>query len=248
MFKSTYLTYLFLLFTIPFSNAQTFEGVIQLSTDGPDSLMRQFTVKAHKTFYEEIDSVSHIRVITDHESGNRWTLMSKTNQHVAVKQNMQKNLGFKRKETFFEKEMELLDLQLETTKETKIIEGLECVKIKGKSEYSEGEAWIAKNLMISVLDIFPCPHFLNTKSQSLQRAFAKEGFILSMWIRDRETNRLQNLKTSLIKQTVSNQIFTPPADSEVLDMTNMRALMQATKDDPEKVKLIREMMRKVGRF
>lgn len=236
----------FMLMGFVMLTAQNFEGIITMNVSGEQNLSMDFTIKDKLVLMEIEDDGQKVRMISETETGNMTTLVEKDGKKLAIKMSPEMlNQGMSSID--FEKPDDKSEVTI--TKDTKMIDGYNCVKITGKNDRTEAIAWVTKDLKFSLFDLVPMAKDAAAQSgmANLQEKMMKEGFVMEYWEKELSSGKETTVNTTVKKQSVNDDIFKYSKDEyQFFDMTNLMQMIQEAQSDPEKMKQLQELMQEFG--
>ena len=122
------------------------------------------------------------------------------------------------------------------TKETRSIDGYDCLKWTYATEKESGEYWITQEFNFPAGEIFPALRLAGGAHRNFPDAI--EGFLVEMKITDLETGSVFTLHNQWKPDTVDESLFQPVPGAKITDVSDMRRRIRDAADDPEKLKAI----------
>ncbi|RMG88581.1 MAG: DUF4412 domain-containing protein [Bacteroidetes bacterium] len=228
------------------SAQSNFEGIIQTKNSAAPDLNMTFTVKKNLTLVEIKSGTSKSVLLMDNASGDMTTVAEDNGEKVAVKMNLNDN-PYLNQMTADHRGGNARKAEVTVTGETRNIRGYHCVKVIGKDQNTEGEAWITKDLDFSMADLFPqVGKYFGNDQAILQMNDEIKGFVVEMTVKELDTGETWKVENEIVPQKVPDSVFTGLTEgAEIFDMTDMRQLMIDAQQNPEKMMRMKEVLMKM---
>ena len=233
----------FVLFSFQ-SNAQQFEGTINIKSSDKEGLNAVFTLKKHMVKMEAKTEEGLMTIITNKRTGDKTTLIDNGEEKTGFKQN-RANQPAKIRESLQKKApKEESKVSIQITEETKTIGDYECYKVTGKDEQVETEAWVAKDLKLSMADLFSVVNMKQKEKDAYQKAFGENGFILEMKTKNLASEEEKSMTAKVEESEIEDSAFDIPEGYEFTDLTDIQTLMKDAAGNAEKLQEIRKAILK----
>lgn len=239
---------LFGLFQLSNLSAQQFEGIITVENSDEKGINAVFTLKGMQCKMETTTKNGHMTVLKDRESGDRILLRERDGKKMAIKQNRKNDKRKKRMSNNGEVVSRAVpNMEVVMTKETRQFGDYLCTKAILANDTQEAIAWIAKDFDLKFDEIFPSLKRKNRKSRIFEQAFAAEGFIMAMTIKDLKTKALTNIKSTIEAQEIDDEVFLLPDGYRLTDLTDVNQLVKEAKGNAERMREIKQALRESRR-
>lgn len=222
-------------------SAQSFEGMIKMTSDSPYGINADFTVKGDKILLENNSKAGKVQLIFDKTSGDITTITNENGRTMAVKTNLENTPYLKGKSAKITDSYS--DYTIEKTTETKTIDGYQCTKYIGKGKDAESIMWITEEIDFNWSDLSLMKGSAGRNPYKIDAGTS--GMMMEMHTKDKKLKKEWTMTADVTEMTVSDAKFAVPAGVQVMDMTDMRQLMMEAQKNPEKMKELKEMMQKV---
>jgi hypothetical protein len=211
--------------------SQSFEGSITIISNGREDKPYEVNILGNKSIVTvEADSNESVTMIRDHASEESTILKSKGD----MKYGFSKNKSFDADHLQNEKYILPKNINYEITRETRIIDGYNCVRILIESPLAAAEAWITKEIPLHLSLYYPqlLGSDVNPDLVPLRQIADREGFI--MFYNDTHTASAHNseIKVSVEAKELTSDLFHVTSQYLVLDEEGMKRLYMQSQTDP----------------
>jgi len=240
MKKQINILFLFTILSISLQ-AQSFEGMIKMTSDSPYGINADFTIKGDKILLENDSKAGKIQLIFDKTSGDITTITNENGRTMAIKTNLENNPYLKGKGGKITDSYS--DYTIEKTTETKTIDGYKCTKYIGKNKDSESIMWLTNELDFNWADLSPMKNSAGRNPYKIDAG--TDGMMMEMHTKEKNGKIEWTMTADVTEMAVSEAKFQVPVGVQVMDMTDMRQLMMEAQKNPEKMKELKEVMQQV---
>ncbi len=243
--KKTTLFITILLLSFSFSFAQ-FEGKVTMTnSDGPGKMV--FSVKGDQVkMVPELDNKT-ATMFMNGKSGDMIMIMEEKGEKFGIKLNLNGNSMIATQmrmamEQGGEKESKAATMTWTGEKQT--INGQSCEKVTGTNSEGSYTAWVAKDIKLSIADLFPINSPMTNEIKEKMFSMGMEGFPMRVSSTDKNGKKLV-MNTMVEETSVSEKDVTPDPGIEILDMDNFMQEIMAAQNDPAKMKSLEKKMERL---
>lgn len=222
-------------------SAQSFEGMIKMTSDSPYGINADFTIKGDKILLENDSKAGKVQLIFEKTTGDITTITNENGRTMAIKTNMENNPYVKGNAGKITDSYS--DYKVEKTTETKTIDGYNCTKFIGKGKTSESIMWITNEINFNWADLSPMKNSAGRNPYKIDAG--TDGMIMEMQTKEKNGKIEWTMTADVTEMVVNDAKFAVPTGVQVMDMTDMRQLMMEAQKNPEKMKELKEMMQKM---
>ncbi len=243
---------LFVVSAFSIATAQNFEGIVTMTSDKEEGLNATFHLKDHLVLMAmNTKEKNHppLKMIFDKETGDMTTLTEDGGKKMAIVMNPNNSPFMQGMQNQIEETEDEEDhnMVINVTNETKKKGKYLLTKVTASSDEGSSILWVAKDLKLTWLDLFPT--FANVpetqKHLETQKLMGIDGFIMEMYVTDKKGDTMEIL-ADVEEKSLDSSLFEIGADTQVMDMRNIMQFIQEAQGDPEKLKQLEEMMKGMG--
>ena len=220
-----YLTLAALLLTSRLVPGQSFEGKLIYTAEAGAGIEAVIYVKGDLLRIETATPKGPLVRLLDQRNGEVHNLVEKDGRKTAIK--MHRSNKFAHESLSQRAAGEVATL--ERTEETKILHGYTCRKVTAKDGRSEGMAWVVEGVDLPLEDLLVHSSAYSAAPSPVHAALLGAGWVVELRELDLRTRQLHHTKTQLIPGPVAAEQFVIPAEYRVVDATDMRGLLKASR-------------------
>jgi hypothetical protein len=225
-----------------------FEGIIRMTNDQAQGIEGSFYVKGNLVLIDADTGDEPVKMLSDRTTGNMTIFMERNGKKVALKMGpeMYQQMG----QMVPGNVKEQMDkVKLTFTGKTKKIDGYTCEQVVAVDGENKSEAWITKELGITLFDIFPMMNELaaQQKGDDAMIKLFREGMVMEATTTKGKSGKTESMTMRIEEKNLSDDLFSFAEEGyKTYDMTNMMQLMMEAQNDPEKMKELQELMQEFG--
>lgn len=219
--------------------AQTFEGVISIQSSSEEGLNATYYLKGTKVYVEHKMPSGMRYYLLDTRTNKKTLLVKEEGENLAVMMPKDRLLQAKSSEL---KESTREVHQIELVPEEREIFGLSCRRADGANQEVEGIVWLTKAAPFGLRQLVPA---ISVRFRPWLTDFGAFGVPLEWWQRDRRTGEEWTTVLTYEEKTLDQAMFRIPADFETIDLGDMRQLMKANEEYPDKMPEIKQWMQEM---
>jgi len=219
-----------------------FEGTFTISTSSDDGIQADFTIKEKMLMMTTETEKGPITQISNQKTGDKTILQTKEDKKLAIIKN-DKTSPKKSREIPKAAPKAGAEMDLKLTKETKKLQGFNCTKVTFKNDQHEAVGWVTNDFDLDYRKAFKILKKQKGPTYPFENAFAKEGFLILLNVKELATEQEHEFKITAKRQKVDPVVFEIPEEYKVTDLTNPQQLIMDAKGDAEKLKSIRKAMK-----
>ena len=219
--------------------AQTFEGIITIQSSSEEGLNATYYLKGTKVYVEHKTPDGIQRYLLDTRTQQKTLIVKEENQKLAV---LMPQKGLMQTKSSEMKKATRETHQIELVPEEREIGGIVCRRADGANQQMEGIVWVSKEVPFGLRQLIPA---IGVRYRPWLTDFGAFGVPLEWWQRDKHTGEEWTTVLTFEKKKLDQGMFRVPENYELIDLGDMRQLMKANEEHPEKMKEIKEWMREM---
>lgn len=223
--------------------AQSFEGVVTLTSKGDAGVDAEFMLKGDKVKTKISQEGKEMVMITDKSSGDVIVLNEAKGQKTATKMNLN-DIPAHMVSTAKISD----DMVVTVTNERKKVNGYDCVKVIGKSSTTESEAWVTEEIKLKFTDLMPGKQGVSDQVlKSWTENDKVKGFPVNIKSKNLETEAETEYDVEVKAKKIKDKEFEIDEEYQVRDVSQFMQMMEKapSKEDLDEMRnRVKEMQEK----
>lgn len=229
--------------------AQGFEGVITMESSSSEGIAGTFSVKGDKVLIEVNKDEKPAKMLSDRTTGEITVLIENEEKKFALKMGPDMFNGMGDMAGMQDAKEKADEVKFNFTGKTKMIGKYKCEQVLTEDKENEVEAWMTKDLGITLFDIFPMMKEAtktDTKGAAMFELLQK-GMVMEANIKNKVSGETEKVTTKVDKKKLPADMFVYSEEEyKVYDMTNMMQMMMEAQNDPEKMQELQEIFQQMN--